>query len=212
MLVSQFIEDLKVGSASGINLGSNEETGITKFNRSKVISYINSGIADLYTRFPLMVEEKTIELVEDQKTYQIIPEEGKTLLQIKSIQSNLGHEIWLNTGIRELSAYTNRHDTLTLPQLHDTVTSIVVRYTAMPERLSSNCNDDAEIFLPTPLINCLHLFVVGKLYGEKQDQISAGKSAENLARYDEQCRLIENRGMQLEAETTNDRLHVNGWV
>lgn len=212
MLLSQFIEDLKVGSASGINLGNNEETGLTKFNQSKVISYINSGIVDLYTRFTFLIEEKTIELEENKKEYKIVPESGKSLLKIKSIHTNQGHEIWLNTGVREKSAYTNSHDTLVLPELDDNVTAITVRFTVMPVRLAADCSSDAEIPLQASLINCLQLYVTGKLYGEKQDQVSAGKSAEHMARYEENCRLIEQHGIHIEAGTTNTRLYDNGWV
>lgn len=212
MQLSEYIEDLKVGPLSGINFGSNEETGITGFNRTKLISYINAGIVTLHTRFLLGKHEQEIELIEGQSEYEITPPEGKRFLKLYSFKTNTGYALSYNSGFSKQAVYSNTPNTITLPKFDDDVTSVIVTYGTLPERLDPACKTEQQIDLPMSLISCLTYYVVGHIYAEKQDQISMAKSADNLNKYEMQCAILERHGASIESGNQNNRLIENDWV
>lgn len=233
MLLSDYLNDLSAGPLSGINLGNNDETGLTPYNRNKIVNYINTGLVDIYTRFPIKSREVIIRQYTAISMYHLSRKYAQTntesdvpykyiedttaapftdrVLKIDRVFSGDGCEHSINKDNDCNSVFTPSVDVLQIPfSEHPNITSVI--YRAAPDRLEANCDTEQEIELPMALINALTYYVVGKVYGEKQDQISMAKSSENLARYVESCRLVEQQGMTVSDNTDNLRLVRNDWV
>lgn len=233
MLLSELIEDLSNGELDEVNLGHNEETGVTQFNSPKLINHINSGLIDLYTRFPIKHCEVIIKQYTNIKMYRLHYDYAQTntestkpykyiedteeqpfndqVLKIDRVYSGDGCELPLNNDYECDSLYTPSIGTLQIPDPeHPNVVSVI--YRAAPERLKSKCNEDQEIDLPIALTNALVLYVTACIYRTKLDQVSAIKSANYFAQYEENCRLVERHGLLLSDSNTNVKLERNGWV
>lgn len=79
MLLSDILEQLTAGELSQVAMGGYDSSiGMDECNYPRVIPHINLGLAELYKRFPINLEELTIIQQEDQKTYILDPKYAAT--------------------------------------------------------------------------------------------------------------------------------------
>lgn len=233
MQLTDFIQELSDGELASVNLGHNEETGISGFNNPKLVTYINTGLIDLYTRFPLKIREVLIKQYTSIKLYRLHNDYAQTntesdkpykyiedteaepfndrILKIDRVYTGDGCELPINKDNDCNSVFTPSIDVLQIPYPeHPRVNAVI--YRAAPIRLESKCDTEQEIELPLALVHALKMYVTAKVYAEKQDQISAIKASNYLVQYEEACRLVERHGLTLSDNTDNLKLERNGWV
>lgn len=233
MLLTEFIEELGNGELDGVNLGHNDETGVSGFNNPKLVTYINSGLVDLYTRFPLKTREVIIRQYTAVTMYRLSKEFAQTntesdvphkyiedteavpfvdrILKIDEVYTGEGCKLPINNPMDCNSVFTPSIDTVQIPNPeHPRVNSVI--YRAAPIKLLAKCDHEQVIELPLVLIQALKTFVTAKVYSEKMDQLSTIKAGNYLMQYNDACRLVEQHGLTLDNNTPNTRLERNGWI
>ena len=227
MKVSDAFQELCYGELNTHRLA--ESGAISPENYSRMIHHLNMGLLALYTRFPLLVKELTLQQKSWITVYKLKKEHAVTdpsdevkyiidsrfdpfigdLIRVEEVSDEVGDVVELNSTDHDKVALTPSMDTLEIPNPTDT-NVLFVTYRAKHPQL---VNVDSELLLPQHLLGALYAYTGMRVYagGTSQEQLT--KSAELESKYERICQKMELDGMvNTDVLVLNMKPHERGWV
>lgn len=186
-----------------------------KDNIDAIIAFLNLGLSELYTRFPIKVKEHIVPLVADVVTYSL-PYDYMYALSayIEPPEDSINQdliEIAINDGSKEQVVYFPDWRTIQVPADLET-TYVAVIYVAKPEKVSAT-NTELELDLPDTLVDALVSYIGYRAHlGVRGDG-----QAENNAhwqRFERNCQKARELGVayQLDALDMTKKVEDRGFV
>ena len=236
--LSEVFKQLQTNELNNISVVNQATKEIDPLQYSNVISAINAGLTQLYTRFLLRLGTAKIVLIPDQELYQldtryIMTGKGKEpekqfimpsppfsggLLKIHQVIDDKGRELGLNNHSDYLSVQTPAYDTLFVPaelQSKDKVTTLKVVYRQNHKAIPS-CVDaiDPEYYglsLEPSHLWALCLFVAGRMHYPigLSDATYSGNSF--MALYEKECQRLETTGLEISQIAVNEGIWRKGF-
>ena len=227
MKVSDAFQELCYGELNTHRLA--ESGAISPENYSRMIHHLNMGLLALYTRFPLLVKELTLQQKSWITVYKLKKEHAVTdpsdevkyiidsrfdpfigdLIRVEEVSDEVGDVLEMNSTDHNKVALTPSMDTLEIPNPTDT-NVLFVTYRAKHPQL---VNVDSELLLPQHLLGALYAYTGMRVYagGTSQEQLT--KSAELESKYERICQKMELDGMvNTDVLVLNMKPHERGWV
>ena len=227
MKVSDAFQELCYGELNTHRLA--ESGAISPENYSRMIHHLNMGLLALYTRFPLLVKELTLQQKSWITVYKLKKEHAVTdpsdevkyiidsrfdpfigdLIRVEEVSDEVGDVVELNSTDHCKVALTPSMDTLEIPNPTDTNVLFVTYRAKHPQLVSV----DSEILLPQHLLGALYAYTGMRVYagGTSQEQLTKGAELEN--KYERICQKMELDGMvNTDVLVLNMKPHERGWV
>lgn len=232
MLVSAFIQRLT--NTTLRNLGITDSVVSRTLNpeyREEIISYINSGLLELYNKFQLKVDSLFIELQEGKTRYQISSDHNmdiwkepdrekyiwKTtedkftddLVKILLVRDHSAREIPLNDPNAVISVFTPEFNVIELPS-HFPIQIISVDYQCKHKPVSK---DTDEIVLPDSLYDCLAYYVAAQCCSNMNSESGINNATKYSQLYSNSIQSFDELGT-LEPKHTPSfkKFYLGGWV
>ena len=227
MKVSDALQELCYGELNTHRLA--DSGAISPENYSRMIHHLNMGLLALYTRFPLLVKELTLQQKSWITVYELKKEHAVTdpsdevkyiidsrfdpfigdLIRVEEVSDEVGDMVELNSTDHCKVALTPSMDTLEIPNPTDT-NVLFVTYRAKHPQL---VNIDSEILLPQHLLGALYAYAGMRVYagGTSQEQLTKG--AELESKYERICQKMELDGMvNTDVLVLNMKPYERGWI
>ena len=227
MKVSDAFQELCYGELNTHRLA--ESGAILPEDYSRMIHHLNMGLLALYTRFPLLVKELTLQQKSWITVYKLKKEHAVTdpsdevkyiidsrfdpfigdLIRVEEVSDEVGDVVELNSTDHCKVALTPSMDTLEIPNPTDTNVLFVTYRAKHPQLVSV----DSEILLPQHLLGALYAYTGMRVYagGTSQEQLTKG--AELESKYERICQKMELDGMvNTDVLVLNMKPHERGWV
>lgn len=227
MKVSDAFQELCYGELNTHRLANSG--AILPEDYSRMIHHLNTGLVALYTRFPLLVKELTLQQHSWITTYELTKEHARTdpssevkyiidsvhepfigdLIRVEEVSDEVGDVVEMNSSDHDKVALTPSMDALEIPNPTDT-NVLFVTYRAKHPPL---VDVDSEILLPQHLLGALYAYTGMRVYsgGTSQEQLTKG--AELESKYERICQKMEMDGMvNTDTFVLNMKPHERGWV
>jgi len=227
MKVSDALQELCYGELNTHRLA--ESGAISPENYSRMIHHLNMGLLALYTRFPLLVKELTLQQKSWITMYKLKKEHAVTdpsdevkyiidsrfdpfigdLIRVEEVSDEVGDVVELNSTDHDKVALTPSMDTLEIPNPTDTNVLFVTYRAKHPQLVSV----DSEILLPQHLLGALYAYTGMRVYagGTSQEQLTKG--AELESKYERICQKMELDGMvNTDVLVLNMKPYERGWI
>ena len=227
MKVSDAFQELCYGELNTHRLA--ESGAISPENYSRMIHHLNMGLLALYTRFPLLVKELTLQQKSWITVYKLKKEHAVTdpsdevkyiidsrfdpfigdLIRVEEVSDEVGDVVELNSTDHDKVALTPSMDTLEIPNPTDTNVLFVTYRAKHPQLVSV----DSKILLPQHLLGALYAYTGMRVYagGTSQEQLTKG--AELESKYERICQKMELDGMvNTDVLVLNMKPYERGWV
>lgn len=240
MLLSRVISQIQYGELSQLILGDSSGLGLTTAQFPAVFNYINLGLIDLHTRFPLRTETLQIQQKAGIKQYYLRKQfaESNTastepikyildsakpfnneLLRVDKI-TDLGVTDPFKVSVYPINDSGSWYNVnmpmmdMLIPPSPDTESILEIQYRAAHPhiRMEDYNEETSEIDLPVAYIQALVCFIAAKAYTPMG--IAEAKNESNMywARYESECARLMAYGLTVTTNDTYDRLHANGFV
>jgi hypothetical protein len=223
MKIQEVFDHLSYGEFSQLNLGGAGQGVIDESNYSKVAGYIQLGLTALYRRFNLKEKRISFALNSQSDTYLL---ESPDLLKVERVIVESGEELPINDFSVEYGCFTPamgtiRFTPLFIAQGEDTplglkTSTVTVAYRANHPKLIGNHTDlipeITKIELPPSHLEALLYFVASRAYNPigMSNEFHAGNTW--YAKYEAECRNLENSGYRVQESERDTRFHDRGWV
>lgn len=223
MKLKELFEQLTLGELKQLGIGGYEEyKAIQEKDYPEIVSHVNLGLMNLYTRFPLSEKELVLETRPDQQLYVLSskyaePNEGwyiqgaynDDLIRINS--AYLGDtELPINDEYSATGIYLPSYNSIQIPFATGSE-EISIIYRAKPEKVPLDL--EYEIPLPEVLTEALLVFIeyrIRKSMGGEQGTV-LGQQA--LQMYEMFCGEIERKNILNNADNSVCiRARERGWV
>ena len=228
MKVSDVFSELVYGELSAhaiAMMGSISDT-----DTPRVISYINSGLLDLYTRYPLLTKELRLKQYSYITSYKLSVEHARTnlaskevkyiidsklapftgdVIRVEEITDEVGDVLEINSADYDKVALLPSMDVIEIP--NPTATNVLfVTYRAKHPTLTSK-NDN--ILLPVHMLTALYAYVGSRVYAGGTVAEHVSKAAELTSKYEMLCQQFEMHGMvNSDVQKINMRPELGGWI
>lgn len=235
MLLTEFLDNLAYGELSGLYMGSGNSGRIHQEELPKLITYINHGLTDLYTRFRLKSSEVIVEQQAGQTIYELHSKYAVTntesvepvkyiidsaaypfsddIIKIFQAFAENGDELPLNNQEVENGVYTLSYNVVQIPiiEIGDAVSLL---YQANHHKLNylDRSSLTQSIELPTYLIEPLLMFVGSKAISKLGSESGMTEGQLLMQKYELALQQIKTNGALNEINYGYDRLRSNGWV
>lgn len=180
-----------------------------------IVAFLNMGMHELYTRFPLKTKEFVVELVTGEFLYDLPDDCMYVLSAFKEPDANTGsdelEEVCLNDSTAKYSVFFPDWKTVQVPE-EITSSFVTLIYVAKPATITAD-NLDIELELPEPLIDALMSYLGYRAHlGIRSDGQSENNA--NWQRFERNCNIARDRGVAfpVDALDTRDRLFNRGFV
>lgn len=202
---------------------------VTDVDTPRVISYINSGLVALYTRYPLLMKELVLQQHEGITLYKLSIEHAITnptvttkyiidskfdpfigdVIRVEEVADEIGQVLELNSTDHEKVALTPSMDTIEIPNPTDT-NVVFVTYRAKHPVLT---NKDDTILLPVHLMTALYAYVGSRVYAGGTAPEHVSKGVELSSKYEMICQQMEMNGMvNTDIGNVNIKPMLGGWI
>lgn len=234
MLLKDLIDELNLSELNSANLGDNDAEGITPFNYEKVITYINSALTDIYTRYPLRIREVLLTQQSTRTLYKLDKAfaESNTsstepvkylddladpfdnlLVKVEEVYNEIGLPVPLNDMTDNDSVFTPNLNTLQIPYpVQDARISVI--YRSLHPRLEKTGVDvlNQEIDLPHSYAQVLINYVNYKQKSSFDGVEMQQQAALAFKVYENSLMLLESTGLIVQDNLTTTKLELRGWV
>lgn len=208
--------------------------GVTALNQAKINKFVDQGLIDLYSRFPLKVNQLTLLMHEEIVEYPIRKEFafsqvargadyfiedsmefpfGDDLIKVLSITDEACCTVPLNDRNACYAAYTIQPDVLYIPTpLGGEV--MFVTYQAKHAKVTSTDTGVTKLELPSVFVSALCSYIGYRLYSGSTEVTAAGKSNQFYAQYEQACNMQRLNGTaNFDDGSTNECVFLQGgWV
>ena len=203
---------------------------ISDADTPRVISYINSGLLALYTRYPLLMKELRLQQYNYITSYKLSVEHARTnsaskevkyiidsklapftgdVIRVEEISDEVGDVLEINSTDYNKVALLPSMDVIEIP--NPTADNVLfVTYRAKHPTLT-NKNDN--ILLPVHMLTALYAYVGSRVYAGGTVAEHVSKSAELTSKYEMLCQQFEMQGMvNSDVQKINMRPELGGWI
>ena len=185
---------------------------ITDTDTPKVISYINSGLLALYTRYPLLMKELRLQQYSYITSYKLSVEHARTntvssavkyiidsslspftgdVIRVEEVADEVGDVLEINSTDYAKVVLLPSMDTLEIPNPTNT-NVLFVTYRAKHPVLTSK---DDDIILPMHMLTALYAYIGSRVYAGGTAAEHVSKATELTNKYEMLCQQFELQGM-----------------
>ena len=234
MRLSTIFEHLTHGPLSNLAVGQGIPGEVAQASLPKLITLVNAGLVDLYTRFALRTRDITVQLSDGKNIYPLTSDfaESNTesvetkyildgtsvypftddIISIDEVYNELGTRIPLNDYHAAGSVMTPEPSVIQVPYTNRE-NMLAIIYRALPTKISTSLLDPSieEVTLPYHFMEALISFVAWKMY----TPIDGGESPQGMlhqGNYLKALSVISQTNTGIEDAFTNQRFEVNGWL
>lgn len=203
---------------------------ISDTDTPRVISYINSGLLALYTRYPLLMKELRLQQYGYITSYKLRVEHARTnsdssevkyiidsklapftgdVIRVEEITDEVGDVLEINSTDYNKVALLPSMDVIEIP--NPTATNVLfVTYRAKHPTITSK---DDNILLPVHMLTALYAYVGSRVYAGGTVAEHVAKAAELTTKYEMLCQQFELQGMvNSDVQKINMRPELGGWI
>lgn len=234
MKLREIFTQLTHGEMAQYFMGGVDTAGIHDERFAEVIPHINLGLTNLYTRFPLKVQEVVIEQYDQIQTYYLDRRFAQTngdsaepikyimdsayepfvdnVLKIEQVINEDGREFFMNNRDEYWSVHTPAYNAVQVP-FPARENQMIVIYRAGPEMIPLEAVDPElyDVALPQTLLEALLLFIAARVFSTRDtDEHHEGKAF--MKKYEDACARYEIAGISQKDDTPNTKLEKAGWV
>lgn len=238
MRLTDLFEELSVGELSQLSMSGEGSGEIAAKSHLKLISYINSSLLKIYTRFTLKTNEVLVEQhehitnyhltrdyamsSESNQPYKYISDLGGEpfkggVLKILTVQDLLGGYIPLNDSGNMRSYFTPQPEILQVPY---PITGNVISVTYQdkhPDILYHGVTEQErmaqEITLPLFLKDALIKLIAYNVFTHMNGQEHTAKAQEYLSMYEMACELVDEGDFSNQTvSTSHSKLTERGFI
>lgn len=220
MTLADIFNYLTTGELSQLSLGGASYGVIQPADYDKVVPHVNLGLTALYKRFNLKVGRYTVALLPDQESYTL----PSDVLKVEQVVTADQVPLLLNDSMDLYSVMTFSNQVLTVPL------SIVNRVATLPEEYKTSIlrltyrasHPKVELFqfnpttinieLPETHVEALLLFIASRVHNPvgMTNEFHTGNNY--AAKYEAECKRLENDNLEIDQGASNTRLKRNGWA
>lgn len=228
MKVSDVFTELVHGELSSHAIAM---TGVVSdVDTSRVISYINSGLLALYTRYPLLMKEFRLRQFSWITSYKLGVEHARSnsgstatkyiidsqlspfngdVIRVEEIADEVGDVLELNSTDYVKVALLPSMDTIEIP---NPVEGNVLFVTYRARHPTLTTKEDA-ILLPVHMLTTLYAYIGSRVYAGGTAPEHMSKTSELAAKYEMMCQQLEMQGMvNTDTQKINMRPELGGWI
>lgn len=234
MNVSDLLTKLSIGELSNLSLSNEGDGTIVEDRQAKIISYINDGLLQLYSRFVLLEKMLIITMIEGTTSYYLLKRFAASRpasptntdpiyimdamepfeeddIKILEVRDHYSRRVPLNDTMDAHSMFTPRPNMLQVPRPVPGMPLSVI-YQAKHRKLEPGVME-APVYLPEVLEEALLSYVAGKTYSHMNGQDNSAKGQEYMAKYEMHCNLVVDRDLVNNTPaTTSEIFTLNGWI
>ena len=228
MQLKELLDTLKYGELSVMSW--DEES-----NRlPQVISYINQGLINLYTKFPVLEKQVIVQQYPQISIYNLTSEYARTntesmqytkyildtpfepftddILLVTGLCDEYGRPIPLNDDNDPNSYFLPAFNQLQIPNANEEETTFVI-YRAKPKYIEPTTKDyEQDVFLPLVLVEPLCCYVASKILGAIGSQEELARSQALNERYTALCgEVVTNNLLGNNVTSTNIKPRIRGY-
>jgi len=234
MRLSKIFEHLTHNTLANLSIGNDDIGEVSPDKYPKLITLVNAGLIDLYTRFALRTRDITIQLSDGKNIYPLTSDfaesnltslENKYILDsttvykftddiisIDEVYNEIGERVPLNDINHADSVFTPSPSVLQVPYANRQ-NILAVLYRALPDEIEISLLDPSieEVDLPYHFLEALTSFIAWKMY-TPLDGPENPKGRIHQGNYLAAIQVIERTNTGIEDTFTNTRFEVNGWL
>ena len=207
------------------------QSGMKPEEIPRIISFINMGLTNLYTKFTLKTKQLVLEMNSGTVLYHLTPAHAQSsaegtgdkyildsadapftgdILSLIAVYNACGHEVPIGDLRDCCSVFYPAWNQLQVPNPVDGE-QLTLLYRAKAERIPVDAPMDTVIDLPDVLWECLNFYVAGKYYARNQN--TQELSNINMVRFANRiAELHREKVFGNQWNTTNVLLDRQGWV
>jgi len=226
MLLTEILDSL-AGSELA-NLNCVVDGAVLEAKIPAIVTAINIGLVKLYTRFQLKRRLLTLKVTSTQLVYSLVSANAVSvnvggyildvddpftndIIQLLTMTSTAGNNIRFDgfNGVMLLSPKTFRF--AEAPE-DDTY---VIEYSARPTKVVYTGNTDIEVDLPDAYLPPLLAYVASRFYSPVGIALDSNRSSLDvsyLQRYETECQLLENKGINTGNYLESDNFTQHGFI
>lgn len=239
MTLLELLKDLTYGELSQLKIGNllpgedQSEPDPTRYEQ--IMSHINMGLKEIYKRFFLLSREVYIQQYEQISVYTLSSKYAQTntaslepikyimdtvdapflddTLKIEEVYDEDGNRLPLNDITEVTSIYTPSYRSIQIPEPNNENTLSVQYRACHPRVIYTPDMDpaDIEIVLPNSLHEALLYYVASRGFsalGGDQGQ----EGGDYYKKFENSCRMVDELGLEIQAEPGIWRFDDAGWV
>lgn len=227
MKVSDAFSDLVYGELSSHGLAVDGVVQGT--DEKRLITFLNSGLLALYTRYPLLFKELRIRQLSYVTSYKLKVEHAITntsdnpkyiidssispftgdVIRVEFVADEVGDVLERNSTDYDKVYLTPSMDSIEIPNPR-AGNVLFVTYRAHHPVLVTQ---EDTIELPRHFIPALYAYVAASVYSGSSSQEHVAKTVECTQRYEMICRQLEDSGMvNNDSQNISTRQYWGGWV
>ncbi len=226
MLLTEILDSL-AGSELA-NLNCVVDGAVLEAKIPAIVTAINIGLVKLYTRFQLKRRLLTLKVTSTQLVYSLVSANAVSvnvggyiqdvddpftndIIQLLTMTSTAGNNIRFDgfNGVMLLSPKTFR-----FAEAPDDDT-YVIEYVARPAKVVYVDNTDIEVDLPDAYLPPLLAYVASRFYSPVGIALDSNRSSLDvsyLQRYETECQLLENKGINTGNYLESDNFTQHGFI
>ena len=227
MKVSDAFSDLVYGELSSHGLAVDGVVQGT--DEKRLITFLNSGLLALYSRYPLLFKELRIRQLSYVTSYKLKVEHAVTntsdatkyiidsrispftgdVIRVEFVADEVGDVLERNSTDYNKVYLTPSMDSIEIPN-PSAGNVLFVTYRAHHPILTSEVD---EILLPRHMLPALYAYVAAGIYSGSSSQEHVAKTVECTQRYEMICQQLESAGMvNNDMQNINIKPYLGGWV
>lgn len=203
MILEELLRRLAIGPLSNIALGGSG-AGIPDAKIPQVVAYINEGLREIYSRFPIKEKSLALRLSEGKVRYRLVETNATTrdaeggfildteenrfngdVLKVLTASDGSGNRLPLNDRDSSLAIFTPEPDMVLIPHpIADQIIYIV--YQALPEEIFTE-DLDQTIPITRLLEDALIAYVAHCAYRDMNTEVSMLSAQQHLSRFELRC-------------------------
>lgn len=206
MQLNQIIDTVKYGELT--NISWNKEDRIPA-----IISFLNQGLTDLYSKYPLVEKQVIIQQYPQISIYKLTREYARTnfkseqlhkyildtpfepfqedILQITGTFDEFGHEVPLNDDNNPHSWFLSSYNTIQIPNANENETAFIT-YKAKHRYIEPTTEDMTQnIELPPCLEEALFTYIAYKCLVSMGSQDTVQQAQFYLQKYEQLCNTVK---------------------
>lgn len=216
MTLQDIFDQLTYGELRLMEIGGEEDEGITEDNRYQIITHINMGLAALHRRFFLKKGETTLYVNPNIDTYTI---DAQDMFKIERIlkQTDEGPEdVPIGMGGPE-SISMDSLNTVRVPlelRLEGLPMRVIYRanHPKLDKRTASRDPERTEVELPDSHMEALLYFVASRMFNPLSANAEFHEGNNYYQKFEMACKALENQGLQISESAKTTKFEARGFV
>lgn len=234
MLLSTIFEALKYGELKQLSIGGAEDNeGIFPKYSNEVLSHLNLGLLDLYSKFPLQEKELHLKTQMGQILYLLHSDYALSnnvdgyivdtveepfldnILRIDAAFDSMGRGLGINDEHTQYAVYLPSYNSVQLPYSNAGEDYYFI-YRVKPETIliaDGTTPVDVDVPIPEMLLEPLLTYIAARAHNAKGGEKGKQEGAFSMQQYEQMCKELEVRNVFNNSLTNGNRKkEINGWA